>query len=219
MSSISLVQRPPKLIAIAGTGTEVGKTWFAASLLTLARADGRLVAARKPAQSFAPDDTSPTDAERLADATGESSSQVCPRHRWYPLAVAPPMAADALKLSRIAVADLLSEIHWPARVDFGLIETAGGLCSPIAHDADNVQLLQALEPDHVILVADAGLGTINAIRLCMLAMGNVKVIVYLNRFDAHNPLHAGNRRWLAEHYRIETMISVEACWKQIGATF
>jgi dethiobiotin synthetase len=213
----SKIQRPRKIIVVVGTGTEVGKTWFATALLTLARADGRLVAARKPAQSFASDDTSPTDAERLAHATGESSTQVCPRHRWYPLAMAPPMAADALALPPIAIADLLTEIHWPTQVDLGLVETAGGLRSPIAHDADNVQLLHALEPDQVILVADAGLGTINAIRLCMQAMSGIKVIVYLNHFDAHNPLHTHNRRWLAEHDQIETVVSVEECWKMISA--
>jgi dethiobiotin synthetase len=212
----AMIARPQTLIVVVGTGTEVGKTWFATALLTLARTHGRLVAARKPAQSFASDDTSPTDAERLAHATGETSSQVCPRHRWYPLAMAPPMAADALELPQIAAADLLTEIQWPSQVDLGLVETAGGLRSPIAHDADNVQLLQALEPDQVILVSDAGLGTINAIRLCMQAMSGVKVIVYLNHFDANNPLHTRNRRWLAEHDQIETVTSIEECWKRIS---
>jgi len=103
-----------------------------------------------------------------------------------------------------------------------LIETAGGLCSPISHDADNLQMLNAIEPDYVVLVADAGLGTINAIRLCMKALSGVKlsgvkVIVYLNRFDTNDTVHASNRRWLAEHYQIETTISVEQCWQQIGA--
>ena len=210
-----MIHRPRKLIVVVGAGTEVGKTWLATSLITLARSEGQQVAARKPAQSFAPNDINSNDAERLAHATGETESQVCPEHRWYPLAMAPPMAADALALPRITLVDLLTEIHWPVQVDLGLIETAGGLRSPIAHDADNLQLLQALEPDDVILVVDAGLGAINAVRLCMLPLKNANVTVYLNRFDVDSPVHTRNRLWLAEHYQIETTISVEECWTRI----
>ena len=41
-------------MVVAGTGTEVGKTWAAVRLITELRSDGRSVAARKPAQSFDP---------------------------------------------------------------------------------------------------------------------------------------------------------------------
>src|SRR5918999_2278774 len=118
-------------IVIAGTGTEVGKTWTAVKLIEHASARGLRVAARKPAQSFSREDAT-TDAELLAAATGEAPHDVCPAHRWYPVPMAPPMAADVLGLPRIRVEDLLEEMHWPAEVDLALIETAGGLCSPIA---------------------------------------------------------------------------------------
>ena len=85
--------RPRKLVVVAGTGTEIGKTWVAARLARDLRATGYEVIARKPAQSFDPGDSS-TDAHVLAAATGEEPSMVCPRHRWYPAAMAPPMAAD-----------------------------------------------------------------------------------------------------------------------------
>jgi dethiobiotin synthetase len=209
--------RPKVLIAVVGTGTEVGKTWFAANCLLFARQQGLHIAARKPAQSFASDDTKPTDAELLAQASGETALQVCPQHRWYPLAMAPPMAADALNLAPILAADLLAELVWPASIDVGLVETAGGLYSPITHDADNVQLLQALQPDQVVLVADAGLGTINAVRLCLPALKRFNVVVFLNRFDINTSLHQRNREWLRQHYKIETTISVAACCEQLSA--
>ena len=41
--------RPDLLIAVVGTGTEVGKTWVSAHLLRDLRAEGHRVAARKPA--------------------------------------------------------------------------------------------------------------------------------------------------------------------------
>ena len=94
---------------MAGTGTEVGKTWVAARLATVLRERGLRVAARKPAQSFEPGE-GPTDAEVLGAATGEDPGTVCPHHRWYEAPMAPPMAADALGRPPIAIAELAGEI-------------------------------------------------------------------------------------------------------------
>jgi dethiobiotin synthetase len=83
-------------------------------------------------------------------------------------------------------------------VEVGLVETAGGLRSPMAADGDCRDLVSAVAPDLVVLVADAGLGTINGVRLTVGALAaEVPVIVVLNRFDAGDELHMRNRRWLA----------------------
>jgi dethiobiotin synthetase len=49
-----------------------------------------------------------------------------------------------------------------------------------------------------VLVADAGLGTINVVRLTTEALRAVEVpqVVVLNRFDASVDLHVRNRSWL-----------------------
>ena len=49
-----------------------------------------------------------------------------------------------------------------------------------------------------MLVADAGLGTINAVRLTTEALGALGApqVVVLNRFDASIDLHERNRSWL-----------------------
>ena len=119
--------------------------------------------------------------------------------------MAPPMAADVLGRGSFTVAELVEELAWPpVQVDVGLVESAGGVRSPQAHDGDAVDLLRALGPDLVLLVADAGLGTINAVRLSDGALagggldGAADVVVVLNRFDGGNDLHVRNRRWLAE---------------------
>src|SRR5690606_37163555 len=91
----TVMRRPGELLVVAGTGTEIGKTWAAQRLLLQARERGLRVAARKPAQSFVAGEQS-TDAELLAAASGEAAEEVCPRHRWYPVPMAPPMAADVL---------------------------------------------------------------------------------------------------------------------------
>jgi dethiobiotin synthetase len=203
------VNRPARLVGIAGTGTEVGKTWFATRFLAMARSRGAAVAARKPAQSFDSIDGAATDAEALGRASGESPATVCPRHRWYPLAMSPPMAADQLRRPQIRLDELVAEIAWPPAIELGLIETAGGVHSPIAHDADNVDLLKRVAPDDVVLVADAGLGVINAVRLSLSALRDFNVSVFLNRFDERNELHRLNRLWLRERYGIDAMIIVD----------
>jgi dethiobiotin synthetase len=189
--------RPARVVFVSGTGTAVGKTWVAAAVLARLRERGVAVAARKPAQSFDAGDAGTTDADVLAAATGESPHDVCPPHRWYARALAPPMAADALGAPPFTVTDLLAELRWPDGAGVGLVEGAGGPRSPIAADGDNVALSNAIAPDQVLLVADAELGAINAVRMSVDAFAGAPVVVVLNRYDAANPVHRANRDWLA----------------------
>jgi dethiobiotin synthetase len=187
------------LVVCAGTATEVGKTYVGAAVLSELRARGHRVSARKPAQSFDPDDAGPLDAEVLAAAAGESVDDVCPPGRTYAVPMAPPMAAEVLGRPAPALRDLIAELAWPDPTpDVCWIETVGGPRSPMAVDADAVDLVAALRPDLVVLVADAGLGTINAVRLSRAAFLDAghDVVVVLNRFDAGDDLHRRNRAWL-----------------------
>jgi dethiobiotin synthetase len=199
--------RPTTLIGVLGTHTEVGKTHVTARWISHLREQGLSVAARKPVQSFNCDDAT-TDARQLSDATGETETDVCPFHHNYPLALAPPMAADELNRPRIELDALLHEISWPTNIDIGVVETVGGPYSPIAHDGDSIDLVMRLQPDAALLVADAGLGTLNAVRLCLSCIGDMPTTVFLNRFDAANELHRLNRRWLQEKYRVTTAIDM-----------
>jgi dethiobiotin synthetase len=194
--------RPRKVVAVVGTGTDIGKTWVAARLLTQLRAAGLQVAARKPAQSFDPGDhLAGRDAAVLGAATSEAPEQVCPPHRWYETAMAPPMAAEALGRPPFAIDDLMDELVWPSdAVDVGLVETAGGVRSPLAADGDCLDYCTALDPDVVVLVADAGLGTINSVRLTLGALDSLanSSVVVLNRFDDDSDLHRRNLQWLRD---------------------
>jgi dethiobiotin synthetase len=194
--------RPERLVAVLGTDTEVGKTWLAAAVLSALRDAGLTVAARKPVQSFAPCDWD-TDAHVLAAATGESPEDVCPRARWYAMAMAPPMAAAFLGAPPPALDDLLGELVWPdPAVRVGVVETVGGPRSPLAEDADSAALAAAVAPDLCVLVAHAGLGVINAVRLCAPVLPT-PLVVFLNHFDGGD-LHDRNRRWLqSEGYDVE----------------
>jgi dethiobiotin synthetase len=191
--------RPRLVVEIAGTGTEVGKTFTAAQLARGLSERGLKVAARKPAQSFAPGAV--LDSEVLGQATGELAEVVCPAHRSYPLALAPPLAAEALSLRPPTIDDLAGEVNgsWPAQpVDVGLVEGAGGVASPLGSDGDNASLALRLPADVVILVADPSLGVINLVRLCRQALASLPLLVHLNRMDPANTLHGCNRDWLVE---------------------
>jgi dethiobiotin synthetase len=193
-----VLSRPERLVLVVGTGTEVGKTWVACRVARALRRRGLIVVARKPVQSYDPtDDLSDTDAALLAHATGDHPAAVCPQHRWYPVAMAPPMAAEALGRRPFTVAELVEELAWPTVAGVGLVEAAGGVRSPMAADGDGVTLAAALRPDRVVLVADAGLGTINGVRLSAAALAPWPVTVVLNRFDAGDDLHVRNVEWLA----------------------
>jgi dethiobiotin synthetase len=198
--------RPGQLVLVTGTGTEVGKTYVGAAWLASLHVPR---AARKPVQSFVPGER--TDAEILGAATGEDPRTVTPAHRWYGVPMAPPMAADVLGEPAFTVADLVNEIEWPeAAVDFGVVESVGGPRSPIAIDGDTVDLATALQPDRVLLVADAGLGTINAVLLCAAALEGWALTVFLNRFDPGDDLHVRNHKWLRDASGLEVVTDVRA---------
>ncbi len=201
--------RPARLVLVTGTGTAVGKTWLAARTLeTLAATT--TVAARKPVQSFEPG-TGPTDAEVLATATADDPTRVCPAHRWYPRAMAPPMAAAALGEEAFRVRDLVGEVAWPDGVEVGVVEGVGGPRSPLAADGDTVDLARALEPDLVVLVAPAGLGTINLVRLAAAPFARIApLVVVLNRFDPHDDLQRANADWLTERDGFEVISGADA---------
>lgn len=207
--------RPPLLIGVCGTATEVGKTHVGARLCAALRASGRSVAARKPLQSFDVDDQGPTDAEVLAGVTGEDRHDVCPPGGWLPVPMAPPMAADVLGRRCPPLAEVIEGIRWPA-VDVGLVETVGGVRSPLAEDGDSRDLVRGLAVDVVVLVADAGLGTIDAVRSAVEQLSPLRVLTFLNRFDAADDLHERNRRWLAERDGFEVAVTVEDLVTRLG---
>jgi dethiobiotin synthetase len=198
--------RPDRLVVVVATATEVGKTWVTAELCR--RLDGS--GARKPVQSFDPaDPVEGRDASLLAAATGEPVDRVCPLHRNYEVAMAPPMAAAELGRPPIRFAELLAELTWPDPVAVGFVETVGGLRSPMAEDGDGLALVEAVDPDRVLAVAPAGLGVVNDVRLLAGALGDRPLTVFLNRYEAADPLHRANRSWLGERDGLDVVVAVD----------
>jgi dethiobiotin synthetase len=117
------------------------------------------------------------------------------------------MAAEALGRDRIELEHLLDELDLPEH-GVALIEGVGGPRSPLSHDGDTVLLAWLLRAP-VILVASAGLGTINDIRLAKDAFAPLPVASFLNRFDEKDPLHIANRDWLRDRVGATVCTSIE----------
>lgn len=150
------------MLVVTGTGTGVGKTAVTAAIAALARHGGQRVAALKPAQTgVAPGE--PGDLDEIVRLAGD----VTPRElRRYPDPLSPEAAArrsGIAPLSPPEIAAAATELD--ERHDLVLIEGAGGLLVRYGPDgstlADVAWALGAL----VLVVADAGLGTLNATAL------------------------------------------------------
>jgi len=205
------------LLLVTGTGTEVGKTWVAARLAASLGAEGVRVVARKPLQSFGPDE-GPTDAEVLAAATGDDVERVCPPERSFPVPMAPPMAAAVLERTAPTVRELVDALTWPEDVDVALVESVGGVRAPLAADGDTRDLARELGPDLVVLVAEAGLGTIDRIRSATDSLADHRVVVFLNRFDRSDDLHHRNRAWLCNVDGLDVATSVDELLRRVRGT-
>jgi dethiobiotin synthetase len=150
----------PRLVVV-GTGTGVGKTFVAAELLRAARRAGERPLGLKPIETGL-EGEGPSDAAVLASAAAHD--RVPPRFA-FGAPVSPHRAARdagvAIEVAALARwVEGLEEDRCPSLV---VVETAGGLLSPIARDRSNLDLALALDPVGVVVVAPDRLGALHEI--------------------------------------------------------
>jgi dethiobiotin synthetase len=167
---------------VTATDTGVGKTEIACALLRAARAAGIDAVGMKPAQSgHSPGE--PSDAERLRDACDrvEPLEVICPYSLGAPLA---PAIAARLEGRTIELARILDGARALASRHAAIVvEGAGGLLVPLTERETFADLAVALALP-VILVARAGLGTVNHAALTAEALrsrGLAIAAIVLNR--------------------------------------
>ncbi|MEV4502961.1 dethiobiotin synthase [Streptomyces klenkii] len=151
------------VLVVTGTGTEVGKTVVTAALAAAARAAGRSVAVLKPTQTgVAPGEPGDVaEVRRLAgDAvTGEELAR-------FPEPLAPGTAAARAGLAPVRPPEIakaaarLAESH-----DLVLVEGAGGLLVRLDEEGATLADVAHLLAAPVLVVAQAGLGTLNTTAL------------------------------------------------------
>ncbi|MDX3565858.1 dethiobiotin synthase, partial [Streptomyces scabiei] len=150
------------VLVVTGTGTEVGKTVTTAAVAAVALASGRSVAVLKPAQTgVRPDERG--DADEVARLAGAVTVRELAR---YPEPLAPATAARRAGLPAVHPEDVAeAAAKLAADHDLVLVEGAGGLLVRFDETggtlADTARLLGA----PVLLVASAGLGTLNTTEL------------------------------------------------------
>lgn len=150
------------VLVITGTGTEVGKTIATAAVAAAAVAAGRSVAVLKAAQTgVRPDE--PGDAQEVARLAGPVTVAEVAR---YPEPLAPATAARRAGRAPVHPRDVAeAAAKLATEHDLVLVEGAGGLLVRFDETggtlADAAELLKA----PVLLVASAGLGTLNTTEL------------------------------------------------------
>ncbi|MEU8590465.1 dethiobiotin synthase [Streptomyces sp. NPDC048664] len=156
------------VLVITGTGTEVGKTVTTAAVAAVAVAAGRSVAVLKPAQTgVRPGERG--DADEVARLAGAVTT--CELGR-YPEPLAPATAARRVGAAPVRPQDVAeAAAKLAVEHDLVLVEGAGGLLVRFDDEggtlADAARLLSA----PVVVVAAAGLGTLNATELTARELG------------------------------------------------
>ena len=154
-------------LLVTGTGTGVGKTVVTAAIAALAVARGERVTVIKPAQTGEPDGA-PGDAHEVARLAGDVRTVELVR---YPEPLSPEAAARRSGRPPLQVDQCVEAIEDADRTsDLVLVEGAGGLL--VRYDGDGLTLadVAAAMALPVVLVTEAGLGTLNATALTLEAM-------------------------------------------------
>jgi dethiobiotin synthetase len=184
-------------IVVTGTDTGVGKTIVTAAIAAAATAAGQRVAVVKPAQTGTAEGDEPDAATvaRLAEPVTTRTLASFP-DPLAPLAAARVAGEDPLTavMAQLAARSVVED-H-----DVTLIEGAGGLLVPLGEGGWTVLDLAAALGATAVVVARAGLGTLNhtALTLESLARRDVPALVVLGAWPAEPELvHRTNLHDLA----------------------
>jgi dethiobiotin synthetase len=186
---------------VTGTDTGVGKTEVSVALLHGMAKRGLRPFAFKPYESGTMPGDLMADSERLWRAGGAWQAKESVRVHHFDEPLAPGIAAR-LEGKQPFWAKTLSAFKALGEGP-GIVEGAGGLLVPLDESHDVIDLIEALELP-VILVARAGLGTINHTTLSIAALqerGLEIAAVVLCRTRAEDDasvLH--NRPWLEDRF-------------------
>ena len=155
-------------ILIAGTDTNVGKTWVACALAHALKAGGKQVVAVKPVETGCADSPSiREDGVLLAHATGQSQ----PPHAIFRLADhdAPMLSSDRSGITIDFDALVLKVERYAEGADFLLIEGTGGLLAPVTWEWNMADVARALGACALVVAVDRQ-GTINHTLLTLSAL-------------------------------------------------
>lgn len=207
-----------KKIFITGTGTDVGKTFVTALIVKKLRESGLSAAYYKAAMSgnqrTAEGTLIPGDALYVRRISGidQPLEEMCPY--IYETAVSPHLASriegnpvdmEEVKKGFLAVCQ---------KYDFVTMEGSGGILCPICFDEKEIWLEDVIKELGLssLIVADAGLGTINSVVLTaeyMRLKGLAVKGILLNHFHPGNRMEEDNLRMCEYRTKLPVLACVE----------
>ena len=207
-----------KNLFITGTGTDIGKTYVTALILKKLKENGKSAAYFKAAMSGNDKDSNgdliPGDALHVKNISkiSQEIEEMCPY--IYENAVSPHLASrvegNPVKLN--VVKEKFYEVC--SKYDYVTMEGSGGIICPISFDKEKIQLEDIIKELDLscLIIADAGLGTINYVVLTAEYMKNkgipIKGIIF-NHYHEGNVMEEDNIR-MCEYL---TGLKVLACVK------
>lgn len=207
-----------KNIFITGTGTDIGKTYVTGLIVKKMKKNNRKAAYYKAAMSGNDRRTDgsliPGDALQVQTMSGieQPLEEMCPY--IYETAVSPHLASK-IEGNPVEMEQVLNGFdNVCSKYDYVTAEGSGGILCPLRFDEQQIQLEDFIKTRDLssLMIADAGLGTINAVVLTAEYMKTrkmpVKGIIF-NHFEPGNKLHEDNL-FMCEYM---TGLKVVACVK------
>lgn len=191
-----------KSLFITGTGTDVGKTYVTGLIVKKLREGGASAAYYKAAMSGndrrADGTLIPGDALQVKRMSGieQPLEEMCPY--IYETAVSPHLAAK-LEGKPLEMECVLKHFDYVCgKYEYITAEGSGGILCPLRFDEQQIQQEDFIKARSLscLMIADAGLGTINAVGLTAEYMKAHKIPmrgIIFNRYEPGNPLHEDNR--------------------------
>ncbi|WP_157250657.1 dethiobiotin synthase [Nonomuraea typhae] len=157
------------VVVVTGTDTGVGKTVVTAAVAALARRRGAAVAVVKPAQTG----VRPGEAGDLDEVIRLSGVTNTFEFARYPDPLSPAAAARASGRPPVSLAEAAARIgELAGSHQLVLVEGAGGLLVRFDEDGTTLADLARLLTAQVLVVARAGLGTLNHTALTLEALAH-----------------------------------------------
>ena len=207
-----------KNLFITGTGTDVGKTYVTGLVIKKLRESGANAAYYKAAMSGnerrADGTLIPGDALSVKEVSGiaQPLEEMCTY--IYENAYSPHLAAriEGEQVELSVVRDGFRKVS--EKYDYVTVEGSGGILCPIRYDGERIMLEDVIQDLGLscLLVADAGLGTINSVVLTAEYMRarNIPIVgMIFNRFHIGNVMEEDNIRMCGELTGLKTLACVQ----------
>ncbi len=196
-------RKPAKRLFITGTGTDIGKTYVAGLILKKLHQSGVSAAYYKAAMSGNERQSDgsliPGDVVTVKEMSGicQPLEEMCPY--VYENAVSPHLASR-MEGNPVVMEQVKKGFDTVcAGYSFVTMEGSGGILCPICFDEKEIWLEDIIKACHLgcLIIADAGLGTINNVGLTVFYMKEKKIPIkgiIFNHYEPGNVLHEDNRR-------------------------